>query len=285
MVNNDKIVDLKSKVKSKKVKPQLKTQNYKQRTFKFSLEVLPFAFLVLSLTCAFAQDLDKAQELFLRGDYKASITECENLLSLNPDKEPLPQVYYLLGLNYLKTGNYLRSRDIFQIIIDEIPKSKLRQEAYLGIADSYFLEGNYSRSKAHYENFIRDFPNSQLLSLAYLRLGQIDLKEGRWKEAGDLFLKIKRDYPLSFEADTAQRLSTGDNFFTVQVASFGDLEKAKALSIKLINKGYPEVFISSLDKEGQTFYRVRMGKFSTQKEALALKDRLTKEGYKPIIYP
>jgi tetratricopeptide (TPR) repeat protein len=166
-----------------------------------------------------------------------------------------------------------------------MPKSSLRQDACLGIADSYFQEGDFAKARAHYQRFIGDFPQSQFLSLVYLRLGQIDLKQGRWKEAADLFLKIKRDYPLSFEADTAQRLLTGDNFFTVQVASFQDLEKAKALSIKLINKSYPEVFISSLDKEGQTFYRVRMGKFNTQKEALALKDRLTKEGYKPIIYP
>lgn len=285
MENNDKIIDSNLKVKSKKVKPQFKSQNYEQKTFKFSLEVLPFAFLVLSLTCAFAQDLDQAQELFLREDYKASITECEKLLSLSPDKEPLPEVYYLLGLNYFKTGNYLRSRDIFQIIIDEIPKSKLRQEAYLGIADTYFLEENYSRSKAHYENFIRDFPNSQLLSLAYLRLGQIDLKEGRWKEAADLFLKIRRDYPLSFEADTAHRLLTGDNFFTVQVGSFQDSEKAKTLSIKLINEGYPDVFISSIDKDGKSFHRVRIGKLNTRQEAKALQYKLTQEGYEAVIYP
>jgi len=252
---------------------------------KFIVFILATCYSLLATCLVQAQDLDKAQEIFLRADYKASITECERLLSLNPDKEPPAEVYYLLGLNYLKSGNYLKSRDIFQVIINEMPKSSLRQDGYLGIADSYYLGGDFTKAKGYYESFISEFPRSELISLAYLRLGQISLKQGRWKEAADLLLKVKRDYPLSFEADMAKSLLSGDNFFTVQVASFSNEETAKNLSIKLITKGYQEVFISSIEKEGKTFYRVRMGKFNTQKEALALKDRLTKEGYKPIIYP
>ncbi len=43
----------------------------------------------------------------------------------------------------MKTGNYLRAADIFEIIGSEFKKSLLRGETTLALGDTFFLRGDY----------------------------------------------------------------------------------------------------------------------------------------------
>ncbi|MFH1201263.1 MAG: tetratricopeptide repeat protein [Candidatus Omnitrophota bacterium] len=252
---------------------------------KSALFIFAICYLLFAICPVQAQDLYKAQELFLRGEYQKSVTECERLLSLNPEREPQEEVYYLLGIIYLKEGNFMRCRDIFQIITEEIPKPTFRQEAFQGLADTYFKEGDFKEARGRYEKIIKEFPNCRFQSVVYLRLGEIALKEGRWLDANRIFMKIIKDYRLSFEAEQSRLFLASDNFFTLQAGAFLDEAKAKNLSLKLINQGYKDVYISTLEKDGRVFYRVRVGKLNTRKDAQDLKYRLETAGYKAAIYP
>ncbi len=93
---------------------------------------------------AFALDLDKTRALFISGDYKAAITEGEKTMAKTTSNSlGLDELYYILGLSYLKDGNYLRASDIFEIILKEFKDTQFSADAKAGLADAYFLKGDY----------------------------------------------------------------------------------------------------------------------------------------------
>lgn len=89
--------------------------------------IFPFLFP----RAAHALDLRNAKSYFLNGDYAASIKECEKILAQTSYSPEMDSVYYILGLSYLKEGNYLRAEDIFEIVIKEFPASTFVPDAFL----------------------------------------------------------------------------------------------------------------------------------------------------------
>ena len=66
--------------------------------------------LVIGISSAYALNLDSLKANLLKGDYKAAISEGERLVARDQRSDEL---YYLLGLCYLKDGNFLRSSESF----------------------------------------------------------------------------------------------------------------------------------------------------------------------------
>lgn len=230
-------------------------------------------------------NLDKAQLYFLKSDYGSAINECEDILGNPAYKKDLDKIYYLLGLSYLKQGNFMKAQDIFNIIIDEYKESKFLEEAFLSLGDSYLLAGDFDKAKDIYSNILKRTTNSaSLKGLAYFRLGQVALKIGKWQEAKDYLNKVKYDYPLTFEASLANNLLTGEDYFTVQIGSFSRQTNAANLCQKLKNKGY-DAYIKEATFEGRQMYRVRVGKFSSRDKAQDLEKELSAKGYSTRIFP
>lgn len=83
-------------------------------------------------------------------------------------------------------------------------------------------------------------------------------------EKGQIATEVKNDSPRVTDA-----LVTSDSSgsYTVQIASFPDLEIARKMERTLLSKAYP-AYIEKAELPGRgTWYRVRVGKFTTKEEA------------------
>jgi cell division septation protein DedD len=94
--------------------------------------------------------------------------------------------------------------------------------------------------------------------------------------------KLVQEKPVDRGEIRAKKLATRENTpvhttgsFTVQIASLGVQEKAKALAKTLTTKGYPAYFYA-VKVKGTPRYRVRCGSFKTAEEAKGFAQELFK---------
>ncbi|MCX5701708.1 MAG: tetratricopeptide repeat protein [Candidatus Omnitrophica bacterium] len=250
-------------------------------SFSFSLYALSFALL----TYAYALNIDKVKINFLEGDYQSAILEGEKILANNDSLPESDELYYVLGLCYLKDGNYLRASDIFEIIIKEFDDSAFKEEAKLGLGDTYFLRGYYDEAQIYYKELLDSNPKTKLKPAIYYRISQALLKEGDTERAKKYLDGLKKDFPANLEARINNDLySLTDIFYTVQVGSFTKPINAKNFCNKLINEGY-DAYIEESGMNEKKIYRVRVGKLKLRKEAEQLKNKLSSKGYPTKIFP
>lgn len=245
-----------------------------------------FTFCLLSFTfSSYALNLDKMKVSFLNGDYKQAILEGEKALAAAEYSSQLDELYYLLGLSYLKDGNYLRASDIFEIILREFKATRFREEALLALGDICFLSGDYPKAQDYYKKIITDNLNSQWRFTVYYRISECGLKTGDTQQAKEYFSKLKESSPQSFEFISYKDLNVScDIYYAIQVGSFSSKVNAQNFMQKLVQCGYPAYIEEAQAKESIT-YRVRIGKFKMRQEALNLENKLIQEGYPTKIYP
>lgn len=235
-------------------------------------------------TNVYASNIDRLKVNFLKGDYEACINEGEKMLTEAYNSHEADELYYLLGVSYLKTGNPMRASDILEIILKEFKTSKFRFDASLGLGDAYFLEGDYGKAESQYCELLKNNPYLKLAALLDFKLAQVMLKQGKWQEARQYIDKLNRDYPLSLENRMAKNLSTDKTYFTVQVGSFSSQRNAQSLHNKLTENNFP-AYTEEFFSEGKTVYRVRAGKLKTRPEAEELAKELTARGFPVRILP
>ncbi len=239
---------------------------------------------VIATGNACALDLERAKAFFLAGDYSGCITEGEKLLASSGHSKEADELYYLLGLSYLKEGNFLRASDIFEIIIGEFKGSRYREEAYLGLGDAYFLKGDYAKAEKSYQELLAKHPKTAWKGLAYHRLSQCAFKEGDAKRGEEYLCKVKNDFAMNLEVRNQTDIACPIVFHTVQVGSFASRQNAANLVAKLIQEGFP-AYIENLTADGQVRYRVRVGKCKVREDAVQLGEKLTQRGYPTKLYP
>jgi tetratricopeptide (TPR) repeat protein len=249
----------------------------------FSFTFCVFSFTIITNT--YALNLDKTKVYFLKGDYKSAILEGEKVLAGATSTSGLDELYYILGLSYLKDGNFLRASDIFEIILKEFKNSTFFEEARLGLGDTYFLRGDYDQAQGLYKELLDANPRTKLRAQAYYRLSQIGFKKGDTQQAKEYLDKLKTDFPLNLETTLNRDLySLSDIYYTVQVGAFSNRINAQNLSQKLIQKGY-SAYVEEINAPDKTVYRVRVGKLRLRQEAQELENKLTQEGYPTKICP
>jgi len=242
--------------------------------------------LVSLIDKGYCLNLDKVKVYFLEGDYKGAILEGEKLIAQDPHSDEL---YYILGLSYLKDGNYLRASDIFEIILKEFKNSAFCGEAKIGLGDTYFLRSDFAKAKDYYKDLINSNPETKLKAVVYYRLSQIQAKLGDTQQAKVYLDKLKQDFPLNLESRLNKDLcyfldSASDIYYTIQVGSFSNITNAKNLTGELIQNGYP-AYIEEINFQGIQTYRVRIGKLPTRQEAVNLERKLSQKGYPTKICP
>ena len=70
--------------------------------------------------------------------------------------------------------------------------------------------------------------------------------------------------------------SASDHYYTIQLASLKEGNRAEELVDRLIRKGY-SVYYYEVEVKGQIYYRVRYGRFSTREEAEEQAQRLARK--------
>ncbi len=242
--------------------------------------------LVISASKGYCLDIEKVKTYFLNDDYKSAILEGEKVLAnYNTHQPDLDELYYILGLSYLKDGNYMRASDIFEIILREFKDSYFKDDAKLGLGDVYFLTGDYDKAGAHYNELINGNPRTKLKASLFYRLSQVGFKLGDTKTAKEYLDKLKTDFPFSPEIKLNKDLyAFSDIYYTVQVGSFVNPANARSLCNKLIAKGY-DAYIDEADTSGIKTHRVKAGKLKSRQEATELENKLLSEGYPTKILP
>ncbi|MFH1888511.1 MAG: SPOR domain-containing protein [Candidatus Omnitrophota bacterium] len=249
-------------------------------------KIIPaFAFLLLAGN-AYCMSLSQAKAYFIKGDYKSAVSEGERILAgYTGHHDNLDELYYILGLAYLKDGNYLRASDIFEIILEEFRNSSFKDEARLGLGDSYFLRGDYVKAQSCYELLLKSSPGTKLKPLIYYRFSQVGIKGGDTRQAKEYLDKLKTDFPYSPETRLYDDLyAFTDIYYTVQVGSFVNLANARNLCDKLTGRGY-DAYFEEADMNGTKTYRVKVGKLKSRQDAIDLKSRLSSDGYPTKIIP
>jgi len=232
-------------------------------------------------------NLDRIKAFYLQGDYKSAITEGEKLIAVSgQDSRGLDELYYLLGVSYLKDGNYLRACDIFEIILNECAGSKFHDEALLGLGDTYYLRGQYQDAQANYARLVDK--TDRLKAAVYWRLSQCAYKLGDPEQGAQYLDRLKDDYPMNPELVCIHEpyLLSEDNkaYYAVQTGAFSSKERAESLKNKLISEGH-SAYVEQVDASSAVSYRVRVGKFSKRQEAVELEGKLMHEGYPTRICP
>lgn len=247
---------------------------------KITLVLITIATILFN--CAISR-AEKIEELFLNNDYPAVIDEAGSILSKGTNQPNADKVYYYLGLSNIRLGNFSEARNDLNILLRDFTNSKFKDRASLAIADSFFLEENYLEAKNTYEKLAKN-SGSDILSLVYYKLSQTNMKLGNWQEAKDCLEKLKNEFPQSFEASLARTINVSEEYFTVQVGSFLNKEKAKMTASELKSSGF-DSYIAETISQGKTFYRVRVGKLSSLNEAKELEKQLTGKNYPTKIFP
>lgn len=236
---------------------------------------------------AYSLDLNPMKKNMLLGDYKAAITDGEKLIAKNPHSDEL---YYLMGLCYLKDGNYLRASDIFEVIINEFRGSRFKEDALMGLGDTYLLREDLEKAREVYQGIIKSNPDSKFKAQVYYRLSEIGFKKGEVTQAKDYVTKLRENYPLAPELKQSQEICPVEknnfNFsYSVQIGSFSSASNAENLNEKLLKSGYPAYTEVSVSSSGAKTFRVRVGRLQTRQEAENLNKKLTQEGYPTKICP
>jgi tRNA-2-methylthio-N6-dimethylallyladenosine synthase len=256
----------------------------KKKCPKKIIKIILVIYIVLLVDTGFSLDLDKVKVYYLKGDYKSAILEGEKVLANTGFSAHSDELYYLLGLSYIKDGNYLRASDIFEIIIKEFKDSILKNEAKLGLGDSYFLRGNYKKAKTYYEELLNTNDSVKLKPAVYYRLSQCAFKEGAAQEGKDYADKLRNEFPANLETKFNKELYPVPDFYTIQVGSFSNSNNANNLCSKLISKGY-DAYIQEADADGKKIYRVKVGRLKSRAETIMLENKLSSEGYPTKIAP
>lgn len=254
--------------------------------YRISLSTIVVGLLTFGLVGrTYGLDLDKIKIYILEGDYKSAIIEGEKIMAEAQYSPELDELYYLLGITYLKDDNYLRASDIFEIIIKEFPGSKFEEEAQIGLGDAYFLMQEYDKAIENYQKLIRHNDQSKFKPQAYYRISLSAAKLGNTQEAKQYLERLNQEYPFNIETALQKDLAgRGEFYYTIQVGAFSNAENAKNLIQELIQKGYP-AYIEEMESQGKVSWRVRVGRLRLRSEIIELENKLSQEGYPTKIYP
>jgi cell division septation protein DedD len=247
----------------------------------------------------YAFNLDNLRNYFLNGNYKACIIEGEKVLAQASSSKDLDELYYILGLSYLKEGNYLRASDIFEIIIKEYHNSRFKEEAKLGLGDSFFLKGDFKKAQSIYQEILKGNYRSKLKPAVYYRISQIGRKTAD-REKEQLYLaKLKSEFPQSPEALTDKEFLPGARFVPTPVVAGIPVKADKPVAVAKNDLPPPvskparptEAVVSIVPPEPAGVdqeliagtYSVQVGAFSSSENAKRLTLKLKAQGYSSYI--
>jgi tetratricopeptide (TPR) repeat protein len=235
-----------------------------------------------TFVAASTADIESA---LMNKDYKQVRSLANDLLKNTKDVKEKDQGEYYLGLSQLRLGEYKEAKKAFQVVMSTCDSQDLYDRASLGFIESQYLLGSYWDALKSTDALLKRNPQSTFLSLIYLKKARIHLKLTQWNLAKENLQKVITDFPQSLEAPIAQGLMEEKEYFTVQVGSFVDQDRAIRLMEELKLNGQYAYIVEIIGPENKKFYRVRVGQMTSLSDAQSLESKLVQLGYPTLIYP
>ena len=243
--------------------------------------VMLSAFLVMPVYAA-TSDIEEA---IMNKNYEQAKILASDALKTTTSSQERIQVEYYLGLSQLRLGQYAEAKSAFQIVMAASGGQDLYDRASLGMIEASYASGFYQEALKNIEDLLHKSPYSSFLSIIYLKTARIHLKLTHWNKAKEYLQKVINEFPQSLEAPIAQNLMEEKEFFTVQVGSFLDKNKAIHLMEELKANGQYAYIIETTTHDNKKFYRVRVGQMTSLSDAQTLGAKLAQLGYPTLIYP
>jgi len=274
--------------------------------------------LIFFFSCfeCFALDITSVKENFFKKDYSGCIREGRKLLpGARRNERNLDELYYLMGLCYLKTEDYEAGLGSFKKIKEDFSKSRFTEEARLGTGDCHFAKGDLVLAGSEYQQLLDNYPQTKLKPAIYYRLSQLGERSGDSQQQREYSEKLKKEFPNSPEAGLSVKLFPDARFtqarslkailpevppaaveqvlaektvkngiYCVQIGAFSKELNANNLAQKLKDKSYP-AYVESATLKDRVIYKVRIGKFENKLQAKKMEIELSGLGYPTKIYP
>jgi predicted Zn-dependent protease len=246
--------------------------------------ILIVAWLIARSTFSYA-GLADIEGAMVEGDYRKVQELSSQLVASSSDKNTILQAKYYLAVSNIRLEQYPQAQGLLEQLLTEKMELSLRDKVYLALCDTNYFQEKYMDALKTAEKILRLNPRSEFLSIIYLKLARAHLKLTHWKEAQGYLQKIVTTYPKSMEGYVARQLLEEKQYFSVQVGSFMDRQRAEGLMGELKKKGEYAFIVQTKDAKGQDFFRVRVGQLAVLNEAQQLKTKLSQQGYPARIYP
>ncbi|MGE5308868.1 MAG: SPOR domain-containing protein [Deltaproteobacteria bacterium] len=266
--------------------------------------------LTVILSVARAEEASTVKKLFLKGEYAAAKMEGMRLLQSRWRGQNADETYYLAGLSALKAGDDASAEALFAVVLKDFRRSRLADEARVGLADAYYLKGDRQGAKTRYESFLASRPGSKLKAGVYYRLYLLLKGQGRRAEADSYKEKLRSEFPRSPEASLEKDIFPVRQWpkleqksqdvepliimpaipqvYSIQVGAFSKGSNADRLCQQLIKQGFPayvEQVIPGAGKD-KVIFKVKVGRVDTFPEVKQIERKLSAAGYPTkIIYP
>jgi tetratricopeptide (TPR) repeat protein len=99
-------------------------------------------------------------------DFRRSIALYKKVIQEFPDYEDIGAVYYMLGYAYSdetsRNEDSERARETYQALVDNVPDSGYRPQAFFRLADLYFEENQLDRALYFYQQILDEFDKKRI---------------------------------------------------------------------------------------------------------------------------
>jgi TolA-binding protein len=225
--------------------------------------------------------LAQAEKQVRAGQTAEAETGLRGWLNANPDSPYRAEGWYLLGQALFARKDFKGAKQCHEQAIKGPADRSLKALAMFARADCNYELGDYRVASRQYhwlEQFYRDVtavPHDELL----FKLGMCARLAGFPETADYWFNKVIELYATGKYAAEARRLNsqlgpgkTGEpTYYSLEVASYPDEQKALAEAQAFREKGYREVTVQKVDMLGTAYYCVNIGKYFNRNEALRAK--------------
>lgn len=140
---------------------------------------------------------------FGAGDFNKSIELYQRLIDDNPSSKYLPYAIYARGWSYYKLGLLDEAERSFRNTIARYPLGKTAAEAKFRIGEIEYLLGRYDAAEKELAEFEEKFPVSEKTADAYYLSGEVMFYRSKYKDAAASFeraLKISPEAKWSYFA-------------------------------------------------------------------------------------
>lgn len=246
-------------------------------------------FSLLSSHAIAATSAERAEELFLKGEYQKAIEAADKAMDSDSGKKY--ELYYLKGLSWLKLEKFAQARKDFEYVLDKYPRSGRALDSYVGIGDAYFLEGNTQGALRSYRSAADAFPDDKNIDIVRQRINdcmtrsvvqpaekEYDTAKPVVKKKESVNFTAKKKHPRIETPVKEPTIREGGGYFSVQVGSFKSKSNASRLASKLSSKRY-SARVESPTSKSDNLYRVKVGRIASKEEAERLAVKLKREGY------
>ncbi len=221
---------------------------------------------------------------FLKGEYKICIKEGENLLAgARRDTKNLDELYYYLGLSYLKDGNLLRAADIFDIILKEFKFSKFTEVAMISMGDVYRQKGQLDFAEKNYQDVLKKFPSTKLRKDIEIRLTKVQTQEEQKIVTKPVSVAPVVSVAPILEEKKQTKLESNFENQDLPIVLADDLKGTPGIEA-FISATASKVSATSSNNSNSSIvssgvYSVQVGAFSKKVNAESLVDKLNGKGY------